>query len=126
MKININKDFEEAYKENFFKGFTMKETFCIALALAIAIGVAAFFTITFSLPINVSIYLGLPFAAPVLIIGFKKFQGLTLVEYIKELIYENQIKELYYDADEATGNKKAFSMEHEDAVKKKRKKRKRN
>lgn len=122
MRININRDIEEAYKDQFMKGFTMRECGYIALALILALVVGYILYHFLSVPLSVSAYIALPFLAPPLLIGFVKIQGLTLIEYLKEILYERKIKELYYDADEYSGNKKIFSMNHE-TMEKKRKRR---
>lgn len=114
MKININRDIEEAYKDQFMKGFTMRETGYIALAFASIILVAFVLCGVIGVPITISVYVSLPFGVPALLMGFKNFQGLTVVEYIKELLYEKKIQELYYDADEYKGKEKIFSMKHEE------------
>lgn len=100
MRIPINKEIEEAYKDQFIRGFSIRETGYIALALGIIFGVAFFVWHFFELPINFCAYIGMPFGVPALLVGFKKFQGLTVTEYIKEIMYENKIKVLLYDADE--------------------------
>lgn len=124
MKISINRDIEEAYKENFMKGFSMRECLYILLSLGIIVGVAALLWYVFGLPLNVSAYVGIPFGIPTLIIGFKKFQGLTLTEYIKELIYEHKIRELCYDADELPENMEfSYSMKLENKESDRRKSR---
>lgn len=100
MRIPINKEIEEAYKDQFIRGFSVRETGYIALALCIIFGVAFLVWHFFRLPINFCAYVGIPFGIPALLVGFKKYQGLTVTEYIKEIMYENKIKVLLYDADE--------------------------
>lgn len=112
MLIPINKEIEEAYKDQFMKGFSIRETGYIALSLGIIFIVALLVWYVFKLPINFCAYIGMPFGVPTLIVGFKKFQGLTLIEYIKELIYENKIKVLTYDADEIPLETPVYIMEN--------------
>lgn len=120
VRIPINKEIEEAYKDQFVKGFTMRETGYIALSLGIVFGVGYLVWYFFKLPINLCAYIGIPFAIPTVIIGFKKFQGLTLTEYLNELRYESKTKELFYDADELPESMKCYRMKKE-IDKKKRK-----
>ena len=113
MKIQINKEIEKEYKDQFMKGFSAKECGYIALAL-VCVAVAAFVAERlFHLPFNICFYIGLPFGAPAIIIGFAEFQGLTFFEYIMELIYESKTKELYYDADEIKSTAAPYKMKKE-------------
>lgn len=111
MKIPINKDIELEYKDQFLKGFSIKEVCYVAVSGVIIVGVAVLMYMKFGLSLEVSIYAGIPFGLPVIIAGFKKFQGLTLMEYIKELRFESLTKELYYDADELPKELPIFTME---------------
>lgn len=110
MRISINKEIEEEYKDQFMRGFSMKECAYIAVALLLIAGAAFLAAYFFKLSFNVCVYIGLPFGIPVLIFGFKKFQGLTLTEYIKEIIYEHKTKELFYDADEIPESFHCYEM----------------
>lgn len=121
MRIPINKEIEVAYKDQFIRGFSIRETGYIALALGIVFVVGFIVWHFFRLPINLCAYIGMPFAVPPILIGFKYIQGLTLVEYIKEILYEKKIKELTYDASELPENQYCYQMEK--SSKKKRGKR---
>ena len=120
MRIPINKEIEEAYKDQFMKGFSIRETGYIALAIGIIFGIGTLVWFIFGLPINICAYIGMPFGFTVLFIGFKKFQGLTLIEYIKEILYENKIKILTYDADEIPIESDVYNMEKRKNTAKKR------
>lgn len=111
MKIPINKDIEVEYKDQFLKGFSIKEVCYVVVSAAIIIGMAVVMYINFGMSLEISIYVGIPFGLPVLLAGFKKFQGLTLIEYIKELRFEYLTKELYYDADELPKHHPIYDME---------------
>ena len=113
MRISNNRDLEEAYKDVLWKGFSMREVGYIVLSVGIICAVAVGFWYFFNLPITACAYIGIPFGIPTIIIGFKEFQGLTLLGYLKELKYENDIRELYYDADEMPEPNYYFSMQHE-------------
>ena len=110
MRILINKEIEKEYKDQFMRGFSAKECGFIAVAF-ICIGVVAYAAERiFHLPINICFYIGIPFGAPAIVVGFATFQGLTFFEYIKELIYEYKTKELYYDASEIKTTAPVFKM----------------
>lgn len=110
MRISINKEIEKEYKDQFMRGFSMRECGFIALAIGIIGGVAFLVSHFFELPINFCFYIGIPFGIPVLLLGFVEFQGLTLIEYAKEIIYEHKTKELFYDADEIPKSEHIFKM----------------
>ena len=86
MNININKDFEKEYKDDSWRGFSMEEVL--------------FFYYQFHLPLNMVLYLGLPPAAPILLLGFFRYYGMRLTELMKEIWYEKKIKNLSYEAGE--------------------------
>lgn len=71
MKIDINKDFEEQYKNELWKGFTARELAYAGIALFVA-GIIAFgiWKIT-GLAINIAIYAGIPFMAPIIYLAGK-------------------------------------------------------
>jgi len=111
MRIPINKEIEKAYKDQFMRGFSAKECVYIAVSLGIIGGIAFLVERIFHLPINFCVYIGIPFGIPTMLIGFVEIQGLTLIEYIKEIIYEYKTKELYYDADELPEMTHVYKMQ---------------
>lgn len=122
MNIPINKDLEEEYKSEWVKGFTYKEVFFVIISMAIIVGATV---ITWKLtekPIDMCIYIGLPFGFPTLILGFKKIQNLSVYAYLKEMIYEWKTRELTYDAEELPEENRVFSMEREQERKWRKKK----
>lgn len=108
MKIAINKDIEEAYKDEFFKGFTLRETAYIVIALTVMIGVTVLLYLVFGLNLSVGVYIGAPLGLPFVFIGFKKYQGLTLSEYLREKSYRKKTRILLYEADELPDKRKEF------------------
>lgn len=110
MKIEINKDFEEKYKST-YKGLTISEAITAVIALGIAGGVALAAWKFFGLPINVSIYFGVPVMVPVVVLGFYKYQGTRPVGLAREILYFIKTRELAVELEE---NKnvygKIFSM----------------
>lgn len=111
MRIETNKDIEESYESEVVKGFTMRETIYIVCALSIMIGGTIFIWKNTGLSPDICVYASLPLAIPVLIFGFKRVQGLTLWEYIREMIYAKRTRRLLYDADEISQNRSVFTME---------------
>ena len=83
MKININKSIEQTYKNEIWKGFTLREVGC-AIGALITIGAVAFLAYKLlHLSLTIGVYIGIPFAFPFILLGFKKFSGMTLLQYIK-------------------------------------------
>lgn len=122
MNIPINKDLEEEYKSEWVKGFSYREIAFVVVAIVVIVGVAALAWWKFSIPIDICIYIGLPFGLPFLILGFKKIQGLTVDAYLKEMLYEWRTRELLYDADEIPEENRVFTMEREREKKRRKKK----
>ena len=72
MNININKDFEKEYKDDSWRGFSMQE-----------------------------VCTGVPPAIPLLVYGFYRYQGMNLLELIREVFEEKKSNKLCYEAGEA-------------------------
>lgn len=75
MKIDLNKDFEEQYKNELWKGFTARELGYGAAALLVAAVIALTVWKTTGLAINLSIYTGIPFMVPIIYLAMVKHQG---------------------------------------------------
>ena len=111
MNIPINKDIEEEYKDEFTKGFTLRECIYIAIAVAIVVLVGFLCWWKFKLALNICVYVGFPFSAPVLLFGFKKPNGMYMGKYLKEVRWEKKTKLLLYEASEEPEIDEAFSMQ---------------
>ena len=59
---------------------------------------------------DLAVYLAVPFGLPVLCVGFLKYQGMTPVELVKEMVFEYRTKFLLYDAEEVP-EPQIFTME---------------
>ena len=101
MNININKDFEKEYKDDSWRGFSMQEVCCIGIALSVAAAVSMWFYYNYHVPINTVIYTGVPPAIPLLVYGFYRYQGMNLLELIREISEERKSNKLFYEAGEA-------------------------
>ena len=88
MKINLNKDFEEQYKNELWKGFTARELGYGVVALLVAGGVAFSVWKATGLAINLSIYAGIPFMVPIIYLAMVKHQGHTWIESLKNMIFK--------------------------------------
>lgn len=110
MRIPMKKDIEEAYKDEFVKGFTLRETAYAFVSVVIAAAVTAGLWKLTGIQPDICVYAGTPCAIPTLLIGFYKIQGLTLGAYLKEIWYARKTRILLYDADEIPENKNVFTM----------------
>lgn len=111
MQIPINKDLEEAYRDEPIRGFTWREAAYVILSVLLIGGVTALVWWKTGLSPDNSVFVGIPFGLPTLFMGFKKYQGLTAGAYLKEIIYEKRTGILIYDADELPQERHVFTME---------------
>lgn len=100
MVIKINKDPEVEYKNEFMLGYTLKEVICMGFAIGIVVCATVVAYIFFGLSPMIGCYIGIPFAFPVIFLGFAKPGGMTVTELIREIRFERKTKCLTYDADE--------------------------
>lgn len=101
MNIPINKDFEHEYKQSFWKGFSLNEMKFMSAGIAVAVSVSGFAWLLVGVPVTASIYIGVPIAFPIILMGFYKTRnGLTLLEYLKAQRYRKATAILPYQAGE--------------------------
>ena len=95
MNIRINKDFLTEYKEDFWKGFTLKESVSIFAGAAIGIGGAAAAHFLTGIAIDTAVYIGVPMALPAVFLGFYRYQGyLTPGRFLEEVIETQRRRDL--------------------------------
>lgn len=82
MQIPVNKDIDD-YKDDFFKGMTLRQTTMCVLTLAVGIGCYFLCNSVLGLPQTVSLYLVFPAALPFAAVGFLKIDGMPPLEYLK-------------------------------------------
>ena len=82
MQIPVNKDLD-SYKDDFFKGLTLKQTALSIVSVAAGSGTFLFGTYILHLEQSVSFYLALPVVLPIAASGFLKIHGMTPLEYLK-------------------------------------------
>ncbi len=112
MKIDINKDFEEAYQHSFWRGLTGKESLMGAIALAAGAGAAFLAWKMTGLPANVCAYFGVPAMLPIVVLGVFKYQGSGAWGLAKDMLYMLRTRKLAYEPGEYGGSKgRAFFME---------------
>lgn len=111
MNITINKDFLTEYKDDFWKGFTFGECVSIATGAAIGIGGAAAVHLYTGISLDTAVYIGVPMAAPVVFLGFYKYQGyLQPIRFLKEVWTSSRLKCLHYESGPLP-ERRVFEME---------------
>jgi len=97
MAIRNNKDFLKEYKDDAWKGFSTRELLCIIGAAAIGITVDALLHFYAGVSLAMGVYVALPLAVPLILIGFYKYQGfLTVGRFLKEWLYEISTSRVEY------------------------------
>ena len=97
MEIRNNKDFLKEYKDDAWKGFSTRELLCIIGAAAIGITVDALLHYYAGISLAVGVYIALPLAVPLILVGFYKYQGfLTVGRFLKEWMYEISTSRMDY------------------------------
>ncbi len=82
MQIPVNKDLD-AYKDDFFKGLTFRQTFFAGLTLISGLTVFSLLYFGLSLNTDLSVLLAMPFSAPFALYGFLRIRGMNPLEYIR-------------------------------------------
>lgn len=82
MQIPVNKDLD-SYKDDFFKGLTLKQTALSVVSIAAGTGTFLLSTYVLKLDTSVSFYLALPVVLPIAASGFLRIHGMTPFEYYK-------------------------------------------
>ena len=95
MMIPVNQDID-SYKDDFFKGLTMRQTLFAVAAVVVSGGLLAFFLIYLKLNASVAMYLTLPVAFPIIAVGFIKIHGIPLDEYLKRKKKVEQQSSFFY------------------------------
>ena len=93
--IPVNQDID-SYKDDFFKGLTMRQTLFAVAAVVVSGGLLAFFLLYLKLNASVAMYLTLPVAFPIIAIGFIKVHGIPLGEYLKRKKKVQQQSSFFY------------------------------
>lgn len=82
MQIPVNKNLDE-YKDDFYKGLTLRQTVLSILTVAAGTGAFLVFHSVCGFSQTVSLYLAFPAALPFAASGFLKIHGMSMQEYFK-------------------------------------------
>ena len=122
MKIDINKDFEEAFPNEVYSGFTLGQCLAAVIGLIMAAG-AAFLLWKFAgIPIVECTYMAIPLMIPACAIGFFRYQGQSLYGIIREFLFARKTQKLSYAAGEYSKAGRIFSMKRQEQKHDERKK----
>jgi hypothetical protein len=110
MNIPMNNDPEVEYRNEFAWGFDIKETICLVISAVIVIGITVLCAVVYDISPQVGCYLGLPLVVPIMLLGFAKPSGMSVMEFLKEKSFERKTKSLAYDADEIVEYDIPFSL----------------
>lgn len=124
MKIDLNKDFEEAFPNEVYAGFTMKQCVVAAAGLVCAAAVALLVWHFTGAGIVECSYIGIPVMIPVCAAGFYAYQGQTPVQMLSEMRYVKKTGHLMYGAQEIEGREERIFTMHRDMCQKERRRRK--
>ena len=117
MKIDINKDFEEAFPNEVYSGFTLGQCMAAVSGMILSFGAAFLLWRLAGIPIVECTYIATPLMVPVCAIGFFRYQGQSLVGIIREFFYSRQTEKLAYGAGEYQRRyRKIFSVGRSPAV----------
>lgn len=95
MMIPVNQDID-SYKDDFFKGLTMRQTLFAVAAVVVSGELLAFFLLYLKLNASVAMYLTLPVAFPIIAVGFIKVHGIPLGDYLKRKKKVQQQSSFFY------------------------------
>ncbi len=82
MQTPVNKNID-TYKDDFFKGMSLKQTVLCAVTLFAGVGSFFFFHLVLNMPQTLSLYLVFPVALPFALLGFAKPDNTSLFTYLK-------------------------------------------
>lgn len=111
MKIDINDDFDAAFQNEIFAGFSLKQCIAAGVGLAAGFGSAAVLWYHTGLPIVQCTYIVVPVMLPFCAAGFFTYQGKSPVKLLKEIWYVHQTECLSYQAaEQPERNRQVFTM----------------
>lgn len=124
MKLDLNKDFEKAYPQTYWKGMDMEELVTIGLFLPVVLGVAGLLWYYQKIPLQIGVYLGIFAGLPVAFLGLFKYQGMSVWQLYKEWSYCQKTRKLCGEnkTERIWKEQPLFSMTNREAKSRKREK----
>lgn len=94
MKLVINKDFTKEYKNDAWRGFTLPELLSIICGLGIMALCMYVLNKWTGIPLATCVYASVPAAAPVVAMGFFKYQDMNVLRLFLEILYSKKTARL--------------------------------
>lgn len=114
ISIEINKDFG-GFKNNFFLGFTLRETLCIMFATLCCGATVLPLCLLLHIDVFIAGYIGMVPTGFILFLGFYKKNGMDAKEYFAKSKALKNMKRLHYESEENPENI-IMLMEEEEQV----------
>lgn len=96
MQIPMAKKVED-FKESFMLGFPLRQSLCIIGGMCVMAAVIAFFSAVMKVSIIIGVYIGVPFAMPIIMSGFPGADGMTKIDrFMKKRAVKKYGKPLMY------------------------------
>lgn len=122
MKIDLNRDFEEAFPNEAYAGFTMRQCAVAAAGFLCAAAVALAVWHFTGIGIVECSYIGIPVMIPICAAGFYAYQGQTPVGMASEMRHVKDTGHLLYSSQEMDGRaERIFTMQRVMTGKRRRK-----
>lgn len=96
MMVPVNQNIDE-YKDDFFKGLTMRQTMYAIAAVVVSGGLMTFFLLYLKMNASVAMYITLPIVFPIIAVGFIKIHGMNFRDYMKEKRKVRQKPVFFYE-----------------------------
>lgn len=111
MKVNMNKDFELAFQDEFIAGFSLRQCVTAGIGIVVSTFAAVLTWKVTGFSIVECTYIGIPMMIPILITGFYRYQKQTPWKLWKEYLYMKKTKLMIYEANEKEKTEpRIFSM----------------
>lgn len=97
MNIQMNKDFLTEYKNDVWKGFDGKELIALTSAGILTGGIVVGIYLATKMSPATAVYLAIPFAIPIILLGFYAYQKYLPVEkLVQEILYTYATEKLCF------------------------------
>lgn len=113
MQIQVNDNIDK-YKDEFFKGFSAKETFCAALVVVVYLACYVVFDFLLGVPQQLALYLALPIPLVVGLFGFLSLTGHDVFGALKEKRKMKEMPMYRYRSGMLEGEIDGFTDERKD------------
>lgn len=110
MRLVINKDFVKEYTNDVWRGFTLRQLISLLCGLGVMLGCMYVLNKWTGIPAATCVYIAVPAAVPVLLLGFWTYQDMSVLTLLREIWYSKKTAHLAYEAQEFP-EAKIFTLE---------------